>query len=119
MSEARVLTGSNAASAGALAQAVLCSQQFIMVVFVDVCLLVGLGVLWWTGRLFSGAMLGVIYGLAVAFKISAVSTAVGRSGERLANSAATRTRDPVTDRIAEQGRKERSFLCVSSTIVVI
>jgi len=45
MSEARVRSGSNAASAGALALAVLFSQQFIMVVFVVVCLLVGLGVL--------------------------------------------------------------------------
>jgi hypothetical protein len=52
------------------------------IVFVVVSLLVSLGVLWWTGRLYSGAVIGVICGLAAAFTISAVSTAVGRSGER-------------------------------------
>ena len=53
-----------------------------VIVFVVVSLLVGLGVLWWTGGLLSGTVIGIICGLAVAFTISAVSTAVGRSGER-------------------------------------
>ena len=51
-------------------------------VFVVVSLLVSLGVLWWTGGLLSGAVIGVICGLAAAFTIGAVSTAVRRSGER-------------------------------------
>ena len=51
-------------------------------VFVVVSLLVCLGVLWWTGGLLSGAVIGVICGLAAAFTIGAVSTAVRRSGER-------------------------------------
>ena len=51
-------------------------------VFVVVSLLVCLGVLWWTGGLLSGAVIGVICGLAAAFTIGAVSTAVGQSGER-------------------------------------
>jgi len=52
------------------------------IVFVVVSLLVSLGVLWWTGGLLSGAVIGVICGLAAAFTIGAVSSAAGRSGER-------------------------------------
>ena len=52
------------------------------VVFVVVSLLVSLGVLWWTGGLLPGALIGVICGLAAAFTIGVVSTAVRRSGER-------------------------------------
>ena len=52
------------------------------IVFVVVTLLVSLGVLWWTGGLLSGVLIGVICGLAAAFTIGAVSTAVRRSGER-------------------------------------
>ena len=52
------------------------------IVFVVVSVLVSLGVLWWTGGLFSGAVIGVICGLAAAFTIGAVSIAVRRSGER-------------------------------------
>ena len=53
-----------------------------VIVFVVVSLLVGLGVLWLTGGVGRGAVIGVICGLAAAFTISAVSTAVGRSGQR-------------------------------------
>ena len=49
------------------------------IVFVVVSLLVSLGVLWWTGVLLSGAVIGVICGLAVAITIGAVSNAVGRT----------------------------------------
>ena len=52
------------------------------IVFVVVSLLVSFGVLWWTGGLLSGVLIGVICGLAAAFTIGAVSTAVRRSGER-------------------------------------
>jgi hypothetical protein len=53
-----------------------------VIVFVVITLLVGLGLLKWTGGVYSSAVIGVICGLAAAFTISAVSTAVGRSGER-------------------------------------
>jgi hypothetical protein len=52
-----------------------------VVVFVVVSLLVGLGVLWWTGGVARGAVIGVICGLAAAFVIGTVSTAMGRSGQ--------------------------------------
>jgi hypothetical protein len=51
-------------------------------VFVVVSLLVCLGVLWWTGGLLSGAVIGVICGLAAAFTIGAVSNIVGRTEGR-------------------------------------
>jgi hypothetical protein len=53
-----------------------------VIVFVVITLLVGLGLLKWTGGVYSSAVIGVICGLAAAFTISAVSTAVGRSGDR-------------------------------------
>jgi hypothetical protein len=52
------------------------------VVFVVVSVLVSLGVLWWTGGLLSGAVIGVICGLAAAFTIGAVSNIVGRTEGR-------------------------------------
>ena len=52
------------------------------IVFVVVTLLVSLGVLWATGGVARGALIGVISGAAAAFAIGAVGTAVGRSGER-------------------------------------
>lgn len=53
-----------------------------LVVFVVVSLLVGLGVVWLTGGVLRGAVIGIICGLAAAFVISTVSTAVGRNEER-------------------------------------
>ena len=50
--------------------------------FVAVTLLVSLGVLWATGGVARGVLIGVISGTAVAFTIGAVGTALGRSGER-------------------------------------
>ena len=47
-------------------------------VFVVVSLLVSLGVLWWTGGLLSGAVIGVVCGFSAAFIVATVSTAVGR-----------------------------------------
>lgn len=52
------------------------------IVFIFVTLLVGYGVSWWTGGSFSGAVVGVIFGLAAAFAVGAVSSAVGQSEER-------------------------------------
>jgi hypothetical protein len=49
--------------------------------FVVVTLLVSLGVLWATGGVARGVLIGVISGTAAAFTIGAVGTAVGRSEE--------------------------------------
>ena len=49
------------------------------IVFVVVSVLVSLGVMWWTGRLLSGVVIGLICGLAAAFTIGAVSTMAGRT----------------------------------------
>ena len=51
------------------------------IVFIVVSLLVSLGVLWWIGDVTRGALIGVICGTVAAFTVSAVSTAIGRSGE--------------------------------------
>ena len=53
------------------------------IVFVVVSLLVSLGVLWWTGGVARGAVIGVICGFSAACVVATVSTAVGRSGEQL------------------------------------
>ena len=52
------------------------------IAFVVVTLLVSLGVLWATGGVARGVLIGVISGTAAAFTIGAVGTAAGRSGER-------------------------------------
>jgi preprotein translocase subunit SecF len=52
------------------------------VVFFVVAVLVSLGVLWWSGDIARGALIGVIFGTAAAFMFGAVITAMGRSGER-------------------------------------
>ena len=55
------------------------------VVFFVVSVLVSLGVLWWTGDVARGILIGVICGSAAAFTVGAVVTAMGRSGERSSN----------------------------------
>jgi NhaP-type Na+/H+ or K+/H+ antiporter len=52
------------------------------VVFFVVSVLVSVGVLWWSGDIARGALIGVICGLAAAFAVGAVLRAIGRSGER-------------------------------------
>ena len=52
------------------------------VVFFVVAVLVSLGVLWWTGDVARGILIGVICGTAAAFTFGAVLTAIGRSEER-------------------------------------
>ena len=52
------------------------------VVFFVVSLLVSLGVLWWTGDVALGTLIGVICGSAAAITFGAVVRAMGRSGER-------------------------------------
>ena len=53
-----------------------------LIVFVLVALLVTIGVWWWSGGLLSGAVIGVIGGLAAAFLVGIVGIAVGRSGKQ-------------------------------------
>jgi preprotein translocase subunit SecF len=52
------------------------------VAFFVVAVLVSVGVLWWSGDIARGALIGVICGTAAAFTAGAVLTAMGRSGER-------------------------------------
>jgi uncharacterized BrkB/YihY/UPF0761 family membrane protein len=55
------------------------------VVFFVVSVLVSVGVLWWTGDVARGTLIGVICGSVAAFTFGAVLTAIGRSGERSSN----------------------------------
>jgi hypothetical protein len=55
------------------------------VVFFVVSVLVSLGVLWWSGDVARGTLIGVICGSAAAFTGGAVVTAMGRSEERSGN----------------------------------
>ena len=50
--------------------------------FFVVAVLVSLGVLWWSGDIARGALIGVICGTAAAITFGAVLRAMGRSGER-------------------------------------
>jgi preprotein translocase subunit SecF len=52
------------------------------VVFFVVAVLVSVGVLWWSGDVALGTLIGVICGTAAAFTFGAVVRAMGRSGER-------------------------------------
>jgi preprotein translocase subunit SecF len=52
------------------------------VAFFVVAVLVSLGVLWWSGDIALGALIGVICGTAAAITFGAVLRAMGRSGER-------------------------------------
>jgi hypothetical protein len=52
------------------------------VVFFVVSVLVSVGVLWWSGDVALGTLIGVICGSAAAFTFGAVVRAMGRSGER-------------------------------------
>jgi hypothetical protein len=51
------------------------------VVFFVVSVLVSLGVLWWSGDIARGALIGVIFGSAAAITFGAVVRAMGRSGQ--------------------------------------
>jgi uncharacterized membrane protein len=52
------------------------------VAFFVVAVLVSVGVLWWTGDVARGTLIGVICGTAAAITFGAVLRAMGRSGER-------------------------------------
>ena len=55
------------------------------VVFFVVSVLVSVGVLWWSGDVALGTLIGVICGTAAALTFGAVVRAMGRSGERSSN----------------------------------
>jgi hypothetical protein len=55
------------------------------VVFFVVAVLVSVGVLWWSGDVALGIVIGGICGLAAAITFGAVVRAMGRSGERSSN----------------------------------
>ena len=55
------------------------------VVFFVVAVLVSVGVLWWSGDVVLGIVIGGICGTAAAFTFGAVVRAMGRSGERSSN----------------------------------
>ena len=52
------------------------------VVFFVVAVLVSVGVLWWSGGVAAGIVIGGICGTAAAYTFGAVVRAMGRSGER-------------------------------------
>jgi hypothetical protein len=52
-------------------------------VLIMVSLLVGFGVLWWTGSVIASAVLGTMCGFAAAFAVNTLHAAVGRGGARL------------------------------------
>jgi hypothetical protein len=59
------------------------SMAFSVTVLIVVSLLVGFGVLRWTGSVITSTVLGTMCGLAAAFAVNALHAAVGRGGERL------------------------------------
>jgi hypothetical protein len=69
-------------------------------VLILVSFLVSLGVLRWTGSVLTSAMLGTICGLAAAFAVDALHTAVRRAGGRLSDENDRSS----SGRIADQGR---------------
>jgi hypothetical protein len=59
------------------------SMAFSVTVLIVVSLLVGFGVLRWTGSVITSTVLGNMCGFAAAFAVNALHAAVGRGGERL------------------------------------
>jgi hypothetical protein len=69
-------------------------------VLIVVSFLVSLGVLWWTGSVVTSAAIGTICGLAAAFVVDGLHTAVQRTGERLSDENDRSS----SGRIADRGR---------------
>ena len=69
-------------------------------VLVVASFLVSFGVLWWTGSVITSASIGTMCGLAAAFAVDALHTAVERAGERLSDENNLSS----SGRIAEHGR---------------
>ena len=69
-------------------------------ILIVVSFLVSLGVLWWTGSAIIGTLIGTMCGLAAAFAVDALHTAVERAGERLSDENYRSS----SGRIADHGR---------------
>jgi amino acid transporter len=77
------------------------------VVFFVVSVVVSVGVLWWSGEVGLGTLIGVICGtVAAAFTFGAVVRAMGRSG----NAPATKRGDLGMEMIAEKGMPMRNTM---------
>ena len=61
------------------------STAFSVAVLIVVSLLASLGVLWWTGSVLTSAATGTMCGLAAAFAVNSLHTAVERAGEWLSD----------------------------------
>jgi hypothetical protein len=72
-------------------------------VLIVVSLLVSFGVLWWTGSVITSAAIGTMCGLAAAFAVDGLHTAVERAGERLSDE----NNRSSNGEIAEHGRPSR------------
>jgi hypothetical protein len=79
------------------------AMAFSVTVLIVVSLLVGFGVLWWTGSVITSAAIGTMCGLAATFAVDALHTAVERAGERLSDE----NNPSSSGRIAEHGRPSR------------
>jgi hypothetical protein len=80
------------------------SMVVSVAVLMVVSLLVGFGVLWWTGSVVISASIGTLGGLAAAFAVDALHAAAERAGERLRYDK-ERTN---SGRIADHGRPSRT-----------
>ena len=59
------------------------SMAFSVTVLIVVSLLVGFGVLWWTGSVVTSAAIGTVCGLEAAFAVDLLHSAGRRAVERL------------------------------------
>jgi hypothetical protein len=61
------------------------SMVVSVAVLIVVSLLVSVSVLWWTGSVITSAATGTMCGLAAAFAVDALHTALARAGERVSH----------------------------------
>ena len=61
------------------------STAFSVAVLIVVSLLASSSVLWWTGSVLTSAAIGTMCGLAAAFAVDSLHTAVERAGGRLSD----------------------------------
>ena len=80
------------------------SMVVSVAVLMVVSLLVGFGVLWWTGSFVISASIGTLGGLAAAFAVDALHAAAERAGERLRYEKDRSN----SGRIADHGRPSRT-----------
>jgi len=76
------------------------SMVVSVAVLIVVSLLVSFSVLWWTGSVITSAAIGTMCGLAAAFAVDTLHTALARAGERLSDENDRSS----SGRIADHGR---------------